>query len=96
MYEFGYMYDNLNLLIIIIQITYSIYRYGNKLLMVANQTVRENILIPHYVDPQIKLTIIHYCILEKVGQSRFMGETTVGKYSLYSICSDAHKGFYYW
>lgn len=64
--------------------------------MVANQTVRENILIPTYIDPLIKLTITHYCVLEKVGQSRFMGETTLGKYSLNSICTDAKTAFYYW
>uniref|UniRef100_A0A8C5D9X8 B-block binding subunit of TFIIIC domain-containing protein n=1 Tax=Gouania willdenowi TaxID=441366 RepID=A0A8C5D9X8_GOUWI len=49
-------------------------RYGRKLVVVASQMMRFRALIGSENDPELKLGDDSYCILEKVGRSRWHGE----------------------
>lgn len=52
-----------------------------KFVIVANQWHRNKALMGTMSDPLIELTPIQYCILERIGRQRFLGEITVGKES---------------
>ncbi|XP_029009118.1 general transcription factor 3C polypeptide 1 [Betta splendens] len=49
-------------------------RYGRKLVAVASQTLRFRTLIGSESDPDLKLSDDSYCLLERVGRSRWEGE----------------------
>lgn len=49
-------------------------RWGGKLVIVGSQTLRYRALIGWEVDPSLELPDYPYCILEKVGRSRWQGE----------------------
>lgn len=57
--------------------------------MVASQQLRESILIPPTIYLDTDLTLLQYCILERVGRSRYNGEATQGKWSLCDIVRDS-------
>lgn len=65
-------------------------KWGTKFIIVGNQKLRESVLIPATVNPQSQLMIIQYCILERIGRSRYNGEITVGKWSLLEIVRDSN------
>ena len=67
-------------------------KYGQKLVIVASQTLREKSLIPDHVNPIIQFTLTHYCLLERIGRSRRIGEVTIKKSS--KIKEDAKALFY--
>lgn len=48
-------------------------RWGDCLVMVASQELREKALLGLECDPHITLTDIQYCLLEHVGQARYNG-----------------------
>ncbi|XP_040212931.1 general transcription factor 3C polypeptide 1 isoform X1 [Rana temporaria] len=52
----------------------AIARWGEKLVIVASQTLRSRALFGWEGDPSIKLPDCSYCMLEKVGRSRWQGE----------------------
>ncbi|RWS06993.1 general transcription factor 3C polypeptide 1-like protein [Dinothrombium tinctorium] len=54
-------------------------KYGNKFVVVAAQRLREEALRIPYVNFCLDLTPMQYCILERVGRSRYQGEVTIGK-----------------
>ncbi|XP_015265433.1 PREDICTED: general transcription factor 3C polypeptide 1 [Gekko japonicus] len=49
-------------------------RWGDKLVMVASQTLRHRALIGWEGDPDLKLPDFSYCILERLGRARWQGE----------------------
>ncbi|XP_044159937.1 general transcription factor 3C polypeptide 1 [Bufo gargarizans] len=49
-------------------------RWGEKLVIVGSQTLRYRALIGWEVDPSLELPDYPYCILEKIGRSRWQGE----------------------
>lgn len=53
--------------------------YGNSLVIVASQALRELALRLTCCDPCFALTPIQYCVLENIGRARKYGEVTVGK-----------------
>lgn len=59
-----------------------VYRYGQKLVLVASQMLRDKVLyISPCIDKFYDLTLNQYIILERIGRSRRMGEITQGKVS---------------
>ena len=55
-------------------------RYGQQLVLVASQLLRNKALcITACIDKFYDLTINQYIILERIGRSRRMGEITQGK-----------------
>lgn len=50
------------------------YRWGKKLVIVASQDMRYRALIGLEGDPDLKLPDFSYCILERLGRSRWQGE----------------------
>lgn len=70
------------------------YRYGNTLVLVASQQLRRCALFSPFSDPNVELTDMHYCILERIARSRRLGECTHGKNSIQSIIKDAKQIFY--
>ncbi len=57
-------------------------KYQQKLVIVANQKVRSSILIPNCLNTDVELVNITYCLLERIGRSRYFGEMNSGKFSL--------------
>ncbi|XP_020777823.2 general transcription factor 3C polypeptide 1 [Boleophthalmus pectinirostris] len=49
-------------------------RFGRRLVVVASQKVRFRALIGTESDPELKLSDESYCVLERVGRSRWQGE----------------------
>nr|CAD7571813.1 unnamed protein product [Timema californicum] len=70
-------------------------RWGLKLVLVASQLVRNTALMSKSASPLLELTLMQYCLLERVGRSRYMGEVTQGKVSLQLMGEDPKSLFYY-
>ncbi|KAL8175231.1 UNVERIFIED_CONTAM: hypothetical protein K2H54_017056 [Gekko kuhli] len=49
-------------------------KWGEKLVIVASQTLRHRALIGWEGDPDLKLPDFSYCILERLGRARWQGE----------------------
>ena len=70
-------------------------KYGQTLVIVASQTVRQDALMPKSVCPTLELTETQYCFLERVGRARYHGEVTQGKLSLSLLNEDPKSLFYH-
>ncbi|XP_077131406.1 general transcription factor 3C polypeptide 1 isoform X2 [Ranitomeya variabilis] len=67
-------------------------RWGEKLVIVGSQTLRYRTLIGWEADPSLELPDSSYCILEKVGRSRWQGEIQKDLQGLFKV--DAGKIHY--
>lgn len=67
-------------------------KYGQKLVIVASQNLRENALIDGSVSPIIQLSLPHYCLLERIGRTRKIGDISIKKSA--HIKEDAKTLFY--
>ncbi|KAJ8670622.1 hypothetical protein QAD02_001881 [Eretmocerus hayati] len=67
-------------------------RYGQKLVIVASQILREQALYSNSVNPNLHLPLTHYCVLERVGRARKIGEITLKK--IKNFKEDAKTLFY--
>lgn len=65
----------------------------NNLVIVANQSERNKSLMGTCVDPCLQLMPMHYCILERVGRFRYLGEITIGKES--AVYKESPKTLFY-
>lgn len=63
-----------------------LYRWGERLVMVASQMIRHRALIGWESDPEISLPDYSYCILERLGRARWQGE----------LQRDLHSGAFKW
>ncbi|XP_040001751.1 general transcription factor 3C polypeptide 1 [Xiphias gladius] len=68
-------------------------RYGQKLVVVASQTLRFRTLIGSESDPDLKLNDDSYCVLERVGRARWQGELQSDLHGC-SFKTDARKLHY--
>uniref|UniRef100_A0A6P7FFU9 General transcription factor 3C polypeptide 1 n=1 Tax=Diabrotica virgifera virgifera TaxID=50390 RepID=A0A6P7FFU9_DIAVI len=57
-------------------------KYGRKLVIVADQKQRIKALCGNLIDPCIDFLNAEYCILERIGRSRRLGELTQGNVSI--------------
>lgn len=58
-------------------------RWGNSLVIVANQATRERALVGScHAMKDLDITDIKYAVLERIGRSRYMGQTSQGKQDL--------------
>ncbi|XP_075554996.1 general transcription factor 3C polypeptide 1 [Dermacentor variabilis] len=58
-------------------------KWGNRLVIVADQMTRERALIgPNNTIADLDLSEMKYCILERIGRSRYLGQTTQGQLDL--------------
>lgn len=71
------------------------YRYGNRLVIVASQKLRNAVLIPSNVGRVCDINNHAYCILERIGRSRYFGETTSGSFSLLDFVKDSKLLHYF-
>lgn len=69
------------------------FRFGNRLVLVASQSVRNFVLISHDTNPNFELSDVSYCLLERIGRSRRCGELTT---SLNFMKNGANPTFYFW
>ncbi|XP_060533039.1 general transcription factor 3C polypeptide 1 [Cylas formicarius] len=70
--------------------------YQNALVIVADQELRINALYDVHVDPNIEISPIGYCVLERIGRSRELGQHTQGANSLStSLNTNAKSVFHY-
>lgn len=69
------------------------YRWGNKLVIVANQEIRNAMLLPRDMNPEFELHATAYCILERIGRSRRCGELSS---ALSFLKNGANPIFYFW
>lgn len=63
-------------------------KWKNKFVIVASQRLRELVLIPINICMETEITIVPYCLLERIGRARFFGEMTSGKHSLNGTVKD--------
>lgn len=63
-------------------------RYGQALVFVASQKMRDQVL---GLSNDIELSSIQYCLLERIGRSRTVGEFLAGSPSLQDILSTENK-----
>ncbi|CAG9861769.1 unnamed protein product [Phyllotreta striolata] len=71
-------------------------RYGLKLAIVADQNLRTLALCGDQIDPLISFLNAEFCLLERVGRSRKLGELTQGHTSIGSAFDmDAKTVFHY-
>uniref|UniRef100_A0A224YXQ5 General transcription factor 3C polypeptide 1 n=1 Tax=Rhipicephalus zambeziensis TaxID=60191 RepID=A0A224YXQ5_9ACAR len=55
-------------------------RWDKRLVIVADQFTRSRALLgPYHAMTDLDLTAIKYCILERIGRSRYLGQTTQGQ-----------------
>ncbi|KAL1502835.1 hypothetical protein ABEB36_007921 [Hypothenemus hampei] len=69
---------------------------GNLLVVVAHEKLRKNALFDPLFDPNYELGQIDYCLLEKIGRARDLGEITFGPTALSSgFHIDAKSVYHY-
>lgn len=68
-------------------------KYGDKLVIVGTQQMREWAIFPESIPPPKDLSLFQYCILERIARSRHNGEKTNGKFSMADLM-DSSKAFY--
>ncbi|GBN58130.1 General transcription factor 3C polypeptide 1 [Araneus ventricosus] len=68
--------------------------WGDSLVLVASPKLRLLTLIGTVTNPLIDLSLEAYCLLERIGRSRYLGAVTQGEEGLLksigSICNDLH------
>ncbi|KAK0180773.1 hypothetical protein PV327_003123 [Microctonus hyperodae] len=69
--------------------------YGLTLVIVASQRARNHALFGDCACPTLELNEMQYCLLERVGRSRYHGEVTQGKHSLNMLNLDPKTLFYH-
>lgn len=57
-------------------------RFTDRLVVAGTQGARDAVLIPDTVSVDTVLTLQQYCLLERIGRSRWNGETTNGRFPL--------------
>lgn len=69
--------------------------FGDKLVTVASQKLRNRVLIPSNIGRDCDINNHAYCILERIGRSRYFGETTSGPFSLLDFVKDSKLLHYF-
>ncbi|OWF43564.1 general transcription factor 3C polypeptide 1-like [Mizuhopecten yessoensis] len=71
--------------------------WGEKLVIVASQEIRENAICGHLYDPSHNWSAMThaYCILERIGRSRYNGCMSVGPFSLQVFSMPPKTIFYH-
>ncbi|KAG5684622.1 hypothetical protein PVAND_013845 [Polypedilum vanderplanki] len=69
--------------------------YGNKLVIVASQKLRNNVLIPSNICRDVDINNHAYCMLERIGRSRYFGEATTGPFSINDVIKDVKLIHYF-
>ncbi|CAL8071448.1 unnamed protein product [Orchesella dallaii] len=72
----------------------SIRLFGSRLIIIANQSVREKALFGTNFRKYQGLSIAQYCVMERIGRSRYKGEITRGKISLQTMKVPGKTLFY--
>jgi general transcription factor 3C polypeptide 1 len=69
-------------------------RFGRKLVVVGSQKLRQYFLYPDNFDTDMDITAVQFCLLERIGRSRYNGEKTIGPHSLVELTKDSTLLFY--
>lgn len=69
--------------------------YGNKLVVVASQRLRNTVLIPGNLGRDCDINNHTYCILERIGRARYFGEATSGPNSVNDLIKDSKLLHYF-
>ncbi|KAJ9600248.1 hypothetical protein L9F63_009473, partial [Diploptera punctata] len=69
--------------------------WNSKLVIVATQDERNAALMGLNFNPHLEISIMQYCVLERIGRSRYLGEVTQGKVSLQVVVDDPKALFYH-
>ncbi|XP_012286729.1 general transcription factor 3C polypeptide 1 isoform X2 [Orussus abietinus] len=69
-------------------------KYGEQMVIVASQDLRDCALLGSDVCPILELNSQQHCYLERVGRARYHGEVTQGKLSLGLLKEDPKTLFY--
>ena len=72
-----------------------IFRYQKKFVIVANQHLRNSVLIPKNVGRECDINNVVYCVLERIGRARYFGEATSGAFSLNYYIKDSKLLHYF-
>ncbi|XP_023930821.1 general transcription factor 3C polypeptide 1-like, partial [Lingula anatina] len=69
--------------------------WGNKLVIVASQEIRIAALFGAEHDPNWEFVNAQYCLLERIGRSRWNGAATIGTQNLLQVFRGASGHLYY-
>ncbi|CAH1784139.1 unnamed protein product, partial [Owenia fusiformis] len=70
-------------------------RWGGRLVIVASQELREESIFEKTANTNFPMVLEHYCFLERVARSRFVGELTQGKNSISVAMKRKSKDIFY-
>lgn len=71
------------------------FSYNQRLVIVANQSMRNSVLIPKNAGQECDINNHAYCILERIGRSRYFGELTSGPFSINCFIKDSKLLHYF-
>ena len=68
-----------------------------KLVLVASQSARERAILGENYDPlhAMMMPAMSWCILERIGRMRYLGEISIGKGSLQCVIKESPKSIFY-
>ncbi|GFS98716.1 general transcription factor 3C polypeptide 1, partial [Nephila pilipes] len=82
--------------VLLISLNQVVEKWGDALVLVASPKVRLLSLIGSETNPLIDLSLEAYCLLERIGRSRYLGEVTQGEGGLLALKAGFCKQLHYY
>lgn len=82
--------------VLLVSLGQAVEKWGNTLVLVASPKLRLLSLIGTEANPLMDLTLESYCMLERIGRSRYFGEVTQGEGGLLSLKAPFCKQLHYY
>ncbi|GIX98818.1 general transcription factor 3C polypeptide 1 [Caerostris extrusa] len=81
--------------VLLVTLEQAMEKWGNCLALVASPKLRLTTLIGMETDPLIDISLNAYCLLERIGRSRYLGEVTQGEEGLLALRAGFCKQLHY-
>ncbi|KAG8182950.1 hypothetical protein JTE90_003328 [Oedothorax gibbosus] len=82
--------------VLLVSLNQAVEKWGNSLVLVASPKQRLLSLIGTEANPLMDLSLESYCLLERIGRSRYLGEVTQGEGGLLSLKAPFCKQLHYY
>ncbi|GFR05630.1 general transcription factor 3C polypeptide 1 [Trichonephila clavata] len=82
--------------VLFMPLSQAVEKWGDALVLVASPKVRLLSLIGTETNPLIDLSLEAYCLLERIGRSRYLGEVTQGEGGLLALKASFCKQLHYY
>lgn len=81
--------------VLLMSLSQVIEKWGEKLVLVASPKARLLALIGTETNPLLDISLEQYCLLERIGRSRYLGEVTQGEGGLFRLNAPFCKQLHY-